>query len=172
MLQKDPAYRRLGAGGHGAFGSASYWAGTDHLLVVVTAGYEESYRRFLFSDVQALIARKTRLHYVWGFASAALAIGCLLICLSILNSQPFGSLSAASWTALGILAGIALIFIVLVLINWWLGPACLCHLRTAVQLVALPHLTRWRKAQKLMAELAPLIMESQSGKQKAESRNV
>ncbi len=161
MLSEDPAYRRVKVGGTGAFGSASYWLGTDHLLVVILNGYVENYRRFMFADIQAVVVRKSRLQYAYGFGSALLAISCLLGLLNVLGAQSPGRLSTAGQVGVGVLALLTLVFVGLVVGNWALGPTCVVHLRTAVQTTTLPHLTRWRKAQKLIGELSPLVMRAQ-----------
>jgi hypothetical protein len=162
MLSKDPTYRLVKVASYGGLGTASYWLGLDHLLVVVMSGYVESYHRFLFSDIQAVVIRKSRLHYVWGFGSAFFAIMCVLSALA--TASP-GTLRNDTGTAVwfGVLMALAGVFCAGVLVNWLRGPSCVCHLRTAVQTMPLPHITRWRKAQTLVAELTPLVIAAQGG---------
>jgi len=161
MLRNDPDYRRLKVGGTGAFGSASYWVGPDHLLVVVMSGYVENYRRFMYSDIQALIVRKTRLHYLLGFAAAFVAICCFWGAFSVVQGSAFTSLSVDALIGFMVLLTLGAIGLMIVFVNWLKGPSCICQLRTAVQTRTLPHLGRWRRAQQLIEELRPLILAAQ-----------
>ncbi len=161
MLRDDPSYRKLKVGGTGAFGSASYWLAGDHLLIVILNGYIENYRRFLFSDIQALVVRRTRLQYVYGFAFAFLAIAGMLGLLEILSAQSLRALNTGSLVGVAILALLTAVMLGLVFVNWALGPTCVVQLRTAVQTATLPHLARWRKAQNLLDALAPLVIAAQ-----------
>ena len=52
-------YRRLPGRGRTPLGSHSLWIGEDHLLLVELRGFTETYRRFYFRDVQAIILRRT-----------------------------------------------------------------------------------------------------------------
>src|ERR1051326_6688711 len=54
--------------------------GREHLLLVVIASYVEKYHRFRYADIQGLVIRKTRTHYIWGFLFAALALGGNISC--------------------------------------------------------------------------------------------
>jgi hypothetical protein len=150
MLRRDPKFRRVKVGGYGFLQSTSYWLGPDHLLVVVVAGYVESYRRFLFSDIQALVVQKDRDQLIWGVIASGLGLLCLVAALLSAGGQTPGA-AVSIFLLLGLLAGM------LVVGNWLRGPTCICHIRTAVQTVPLPQITRWRKAQKLIAELEALI---------------
>lgn len=161
MLRNDPEYRRLKVGGHGALGSASYWLGKEHLLVVVITSYVEKYQRFAYADIQGLVVRKTRVHYVWGFAFAALALGALLAAFQILRSQPIASLGPGQQAGLVSLLALAILSLGLMITNAVSGATCVCHLRTALQTFSCPQIRRWKKAQRLLAELTPVIMGAQ-----------
>jgi hypothetical protein len=161
MLRNDPEYHRLKLGGHGAVGSASYWLGKEHLLVVVIAGYVEKYQRFGYADIQGLIVRKTRVHYIWGFGFAALAISSLLAILQTLRGQPLASLGTGAQVALVALLLLSAASIVLIIMNAVAGAGCICYLRTALQTFPLPQVRRWKKAQALVKELTPRIVAAQ-----------
>ncbi len=165
MLSDDPEYRRLKIGGHGALGSASYWVGKGHLLMVVVAGYLEKYQRFQYRDIQALMMRKTRVLYILGFGFAALAIGLSLGAFAMLNGRSYADLDGGSRAGFLILSMLALACVGLVITNALLGPTCVCHLRTALQTTHLPQLNRWKKAQRLFAELSPLVIAAQPPEQ-------
>lgn len=160
MLRNNPEYRRIKLGGFGVMGSSSYWLGKDHLLVVVVAGYKEKYQRFRYADIQGLLLRKTRLHYLWGFAFAALALGSLVFAL---QTDLQGSAGPGPPAALIVCAILALTFLTLTILNAVAGAGCNCHLRTALQTFPLPHVRRWKKAQALVTELTPLIVTAQGG---------
>ncbi|HTL56138.1 MAG TPA: hypothetical protein VL361_10695 [Candidatus Limnocylindrales bacterium] len=165
MLRNDPEYRRLKVGGHGALGSASYWLGKRHLLVVVVAGYIEKYQRFQYRDVQALFMRKTRVHYIWGFGFAAVAIGCSLGAFQTLKGQAFANLDTESRVGCLVLLGLALVFIGGIIINALRGPTCVCYLRTALQTAPLPQVSRWKQAERLIAALSPIVLAAQASTQ-------
>lgn len=161
MLRNNPDYRRLKVDGYGALGSASYWLGRDHLLVVATSNYVENYYRFLYADIQAVIIRRNPLRLIWGSVFSVLMIGSLLGAMAVKVDAPSGNLPTASLYGMGGLLGLALMFAALQTLNLLRGPTCACHLRTAVQVMPLPHLTRWRKAERLVAELTPLALAVQ-----------
>src|SRR5688572_16565337 len=85
------SYKKLSRQRRNASGYSRLWLADDHVLLVTTSGYSEEYRRFFFSDIQALIIRKTRAGagWNWGFGSMAvffIALGFifsegLIICL-------------------------------------------------------------------------------------------
>ena len=50
---------------------ASLWVGKDHLLCIDTNGYTETYKRFYFRDIQAVILRKT---VEWHIMSVILSV--------------------------------------------------------------------------------------------------
>lgn len=129
---------------------SSLWLGSDHLLRIDTTGYTESYKRFYFRDIQAILFRKTTRWLIWAaiFGSCA-AISALIL----LSSQEavvrwiFGSLAALFFLALALdVAG---------------GPTCVCQLRTAVQTEPLVSLKRVRRARRFLARLRPLIAQAQ-----------
>ena len=163
MLANNPEYRRLKVEGYGPLGSASYWLGRDHLLVVVTSNYVENYQRFLYTDIQAIVVRRSPLRMIWGTVLSLVTVGALFGAWAIKSNAAPNGLSQGELFGLGTLLGIALVFAALQTLNLLRGPTCVCHLRTAVQTLALPHLTRWRKADVLIAELAPVTVAAQGG---------
>ncbi len=48
MLSKDPQFRKIKIKSRGVGGSATYWLGPDHLLIVTQDGYNERYRRIYY----------------------------------------------------------------------------------------------------------------------------
>jgi hypothetical protein len=60
-------------------------------------------------------------------------------------------------------AFLGFIFALPLLINNILGPSCVCHLRTAVQIEELPPLNRLRRARKALNRLRPFMVAAQGG---------
>ena len=151
-----PEYVKLPGSGFltGRTTSSRLWLARDHLLDIETAGFSESYKRFYYRDIQALVIRKSERRLHWnigllccfaffvligslGFSTAGNMVG-HIICLSI------GGLAALG-----------------MLINGLLGPTCEVHLKTRVQLEALPSLKRMRTVKKTLQLLKPRILEGQ-----------
>src|SRR5260370_609573 len=54
------------------------WQGRDHLLMVASSGFTESYQRFFFRDVQAVVVRRTSAGIAWNGVFGGLALLCAL----------------------------------------------------------------------------------------------
>ena len=137
-------------------GSTALWEGNSHLLIVKSWPSGESYRRFFFADIQAIILRRTKQRMVINIVLGVLllVIGGPLVAAMIENSGEPGW-SAAS----GIVTGVFLIFI---LVNSLLGPACTLHIQTAIQCEQLPTVRRLRRARQLLARILPRIAAAQA----------
>ena len=149
MGKKSNIYRRLpGRGGQLVFNVILY-QGPDHLLQVLSTGFNETYKRFYYRDIQAITLRKTHLgkvwNGVWGVLAALLALAAYFA-------------GGAAAVVFGILAGV---FLVLLGINLVFGPTVTSHLRTAVQVEKLPSLGRLRSARSTLRILNPLIASAQ-----------
>src|ERR1043166_9430150 len=127
---------------------SSLWLGKDHVLCIDTTGYTETYKRFYFRDIQAIIIRRTE---GWKFTSLALGILATLFTLT----AGLQGLVAMRYV-FGLVAGL---FALALILNLALGPSSTCHLRTAVQTEQLPSLNRIRRAHKVLARLRPLIAQ-------------
>ena len=157
-------YQRLTRSGMRTVSSrGSLWLGSDHLLSAESNGYRETYKRFYFSDIQAIIVQHTKLRVIWNaILPTPLAGGCLGL-LACLTSGARNEGAIIAW----------LIFIVVILlflvINNILGTGCVCYLRTAVQIEQLPGLYRAPKARKVLSQIRPLIAAAQGGELSAET---
>ena len=125
------------------------WLGQDHLLQVHARLGIERYQRFYFSDIQALTTRKTQTGKVYNGLLAAVAL-----ILILPASELEGGWSIFFYCAAGL-------FLTFLAVNGMLGPTCKTHLRTAVQLQALPSLHRLNTALRVMDRLRPLIQAKQ-----------
>jgi hypothetical protein len=129
---------------------SNLWLGSDHLLCVETEGFNESYRRFYFRDIQAITMRRTKRALVIGLVTGVLTAG--FAALAIVVDDEVGK-----WF-LGVLAAVCGTPF---LINLIYGPTCSCQLRTAVQTEHVPSLSRVRRARRVLNRLRPLIAEAQ-----------
>lgn len=143
-------YKKIGGGGRSgrlAVTQDSLWRGADHLLVVERDSYNETYKRFYFSDIESISIRRTKrqMHY--------------MIIFSII-------LALLTWVALvttGFERGFTIFWIIFFLVpflyNLFRGPTCVTQITTAVQKEELPALRRVRKAERILAEI---IAEAQA----------
>jgi hypothetical protein len=117
-------------------------------------GYTESYKRFYYRNIQAIIMQKSRRGKAWNIVLSFLAFVALVPVLTRgLNGEAVGG-----WIVSGVFAAI---FALLLVINCLRGPTCSCHLHTAVQIEYLPSLGRMRAASKAIRHVRPLIEEVQ-----------
>src|SRR5579871_4676974 len=116
---------------------ATLWEGSDHLLLVESDGYLETYKRFYYRDIQSITAYKTKDGLGGNVALAMLA--------SIMGVVVLGNLSDGSWAAFMVPF---VIFAALLIMNVVLGPTCKCQLRTAVQVEDIPSLGRIKNVKK------------------------
>lgn len=148
----DKEYKRLtrsSARGFIGVTRASLWLGNDHLLCVDTTGYSESYKRFYFRDIQAIIVRVTNTRSAWNYVWGIAVLLFLVIGLAADDTVPkVICLCIAGLSALAMI------------INIVRGPTCTCQIRTAVQTEFLP-VPRTRVARKLLERVRPLIASAQ-----------
>jgi len=160
MLKKDPNHTRLKIGGRGWNGSASYWLGPDHLLVVEVVNYVERYRRFYFRDIQAVVVQQSR-QQLW--VNLTLGMLALLVLVIVGSAVP----TAGNWSdeaafGVGIGTGLGLVFLGGMVVNTLRGRTCSVHVRTAVQTQKLKNLSRWRAAERMLEQLQPRVLAAQS----------
>jgi hypothetical protein len=140
-LDQDPRYRRLPACRRPLLGSASYWLGPDHLLIVDSMGVLERYRKVRYPDIETVLIQPNRIR-----AIGAGVIGIILVFL--LAGGGVGSffiLREPDSNLLPLLGLIGLLIALPVaLLLWWIIPGTFCQtrLRTSVQDVRLPGLYR------------------------------
>ena len=135
---------------------SSLWLGPDHLLVIDSNGYQETYKRFYFRDIQAVTITMTKRRLVWNWVLGALTAATLGVWALYFISNRNLDLTLVL-IALGTVAAAA----VPLLLNNLFGPTCTCHLRTAVQTEQLCPLNRLRRAHKVVNRLRPFIVQAQ-----------
>jgi len=160
MPEKE--YQRLTrARSRSAFGVAfmsrsSLWLGRDHLLCVDSNGYTETYKRFYFRDIQAVILMATKRRAIWNWVLGAPTAIFLMLLLGTLSSSSDSRMAGIiAYTICGS------VFAVPLLVNNIFGPSCICHLRTAVQTEELPSLDRLRRARQVLNRIRPFMVAAQ-----------
>jgi hypothetical protein len=126
------------------------WLGKDHLLLVDSNGFVETYKRFSFRDIQAITLTQTRRRAILNAIFLSCAVFCGLFIL----------LDHAAITV--VFGGLLALFVLLAMINSLSAPTCRCHLTTAVQTDELPSLRRLARANRVLSRLRPLIAAAQS----------
>lgn len=131
------------------FNASRLWLATDHLLRTELRGFTEMYHRFYFTDIQAILVRPTNRWLV------ELAVTGLLLMLFLLMSLVTGGAFRVFWL---IMAGMVTPFLAGSLVR---GRTCVCHIQTAVQLMSLPSVNRYRHARKILGLVEPMIEQAQ-----------
>ena len=142
-------YQRLPGRGASLAAHHRLYLGADHLLMVDSYGFQESYRRFFLSDIQAITLRRTLRGPILNGLFALFALACLGVAalnpdLSIGMAIPGGA------------------FLLLLLVNTLFGPTCRCDIQTQVQTVRIRSLHRIRTARKFLRRIQPLIEAAQA----------
>jgi hypothetical protein len=152
----DQDYRRLtrpqARFGFGVFTTSrsSLWLGKDHLLVIETTGYTETYKRFYFRDLHGVFLWTTS---QWKIVALILAVlGGVFGVPALLAEEPI-----AAW----IFGALSVLCLLGMTLDLMLGPTCRCRFRSAVQTEEMPSLNRLRRARKVLDQVRPLITAAQ-----------
>ncbi len=152
-----PRYQRLPGSGLRAVLStrSTLWLAPDHLLSLDRTIGSESYRRFYFRDIEAMVIRPTNTGRIrnWTYLLLALLCG-----LPLLGAGLWAPNQTGWFVAAGVIASFWLLLLVL---NALRGPTCKAHVRTAVQIEELPSLGRLSTAIRVITRVKPLIEEAQ-----------
>ena len=150
MANKDKEYRKLPGTKRGFLvGKHTLWQGKDHLLQIFCRMGVEDYKRFYFSDIQAIITRKTDVGKVQN---------AILGCFILLLAWPALVFDGGWVISFAAAAGILLILLVINLVR---GPTCETRLMTAVQTEKMHSLSRLKNSVKVMDRLQPYIQNIQ-----------
>lgn len=152
MAAAHKIYRRLTRNVAEVGTYASLWQGPDHLLIVTSSGFSESYSRVQFRDVKGFFIVRTARRAWWALVWFLLAvIPAIVLGNSLADGEPFF-----------ISGGFLLILLAIILWNHVLGCGCRVVVVTAVQNARLPALVRVKKARKVLGRLQPLIEAAQA----------
>ena len=149
MAKKTKQYKQLPGRGTGLANYYTLWLGPDHLLSIECNHFSEAYKRFYYNDIQSLTIHKTQSGKMWN-AFLSTAGGLFLLWSLALDGF---------WAYFCLVGGSILFFFVLC--NALLGPTCVCHIKTAVQIEKLLSLGRLRRALRTAKRLRPLIEQAQ-----------
>jgi hypothetical protein len=127
----------------------------DHLLLISRTGYTETYKRFYFRDIQAVIIRKTATALVLNIVLIILALPFFWLAASATDRPPQIYWERLAWASIG---GF---FLFLALLSFWRGSSCITHIKTAVQTERLAAWHRMRAARKGMEMIRPRLLEAQ-----------
>jgi hypothetical protein len=155
---KDRPYKRLpGRRFLSMAGKQTLWLGRDHLLSVCSSGFAEQYRRFFLRDIAAITVQRTR-RWMIGNIVLGTILGIFgLIAVAVLGSGAGAETGFATFL-LVMVVGPSLVGLV---VNLLRGPTCSVRIQTAVQTREIPAVGRLKAADKLLAELTPLIQAAQ-----------
>lgn len=163
MDKEAPAYRKLrGMRATGIMHRCRLWLGDDHLLAVSSSFGFERYRRFYFTDIRALVLRRTAVRLLWNLffgAAAGLLLGGAALCA--IPAQKGGGEAYVFWVWCVFLGGAGLVFLAGLVWNTALGPTCELHVQTIAGLEPADAPGRWEAALRLTRETGPLIAAAQ-----------
>jgi hypothetical protein len=148
MAHIKKRYQRLPGRDFALLSTQQLWQASDHLLWVESAMFQVRYKRFYYQDIQALVLHRSNRHQVWSFVWGAFALLFGIIALSV-SGTPYVS---ATW---------AMVFLICLVVNLSMGPACQVQLQTAVQVQQLKCLRRIRSATKAMNRIHALVEDAQ-----------
>lgn len=157
-------YRKLRARGWTWAGRARLWLGADHLLEVQGTGFTEHYRRYFLRDIRALVVRRTRASLWWSLCGGLLLLlcGAAAVALYLVGSdRALEPERIAMWVFAGMFAAGALAGLLVLVLQLLLGPSCACHIVTTAGRRPLAAPSRVRPAERMLAELAPIITAAQ-----------
>lgn len=150
MAQESREYRKLPGSKKGfLIGKYTLWEGPDHLLQILSRVGVEEYKRYYFSDIQAVITRKTISGALQNTVLAVLAL------IFVFPAIYFNG----GWSLFYALAAAGMA--ILLLIGLFRGPTCETKLMTAVQTEKLHSLHRLKNTSKVMDRLRDHIHRSQ-----------
>jgi hypothetical protein len=143
-------YRRLTPRYRRVTGYSQLWIAPDHILLLKSSRFSETYQRFSFSDIQAIVVTELPDSQVAHFVVLLAAL--LWTALAATVSSRFGQgffLVTGAW------------FIALAIVNVVRGQRCRCYLHTAVSRVLLEPVRRVRVARALLDRVRPEIEKAQ-----------
>lgn len=149
-----PKYSRLTGWRRRGVSVDSLWRTDDHLLLVQRHSFVETYRRYYFSNIQGFVVTPSSgALWIAGISGVPIAIATfvtLLVVWRVIDVPwaVFTDIFAIPW--IGVF-----------LVNWFRGATCNTHLCTAVGDIVIVPLGRQRDAQRVIPQLAELIVDVQ-----------
>jgi hypothetical protein len=152
MADAPLVFKKLPGTGGGALGRSTLWEGPDHLLLVNSWPAGESYRRFFFTDIQAIAIRRTARRMIVNFA---------LLFLVLISVGPLLYFGGDNEGAQGTALIFGIVWLVFLSLNSLLGPTCEAHIQTAIQTEKIASMRRLRTALRVLGRIQPHILAAQ-----------
>lgn len=133
--------------------SSRLYMGEDHLLKSTIAGTHETYRRFAWEGIQAFVMQNTAWY---GILNAIGGLGLFILGMTYLTRDEY---SASTHISHGILI---VLCVVGLMVNIRSGTTCRVWVRTAVSEEVLSSLYRVKVANRVIAQLRPIILARQA----------
>jgi hypothetical protein len=152
MAREPKIYRRLTRNASGLVGYSSLWAASDHLMIVLSSGYNENYSRIDFRDVKAFIVTDSNRRGIIAIIFGIIAFVGILLLVGFLISGKTRYVTAIV-LAIGVV-GLA--------VNAVRGPTCAAFVVTEVQVAKLPSIVRRWQARRILLGIEPSIRAAQS----------
>ena len=137
------------------------WLGQDHILIVRQTSFREKSRRIYFHDLQAISVHQTparRTHFLI-YTSAMLLF--VLLAASLAGGGVFNPVRAVFFALCLMFAIVCLIMLCL---NWALGPTCETRLYTAVQDARVTALGRIPQTRRFLEHILPRVEAAQGAR--------
>jgi hypothetical protein len=151
MARPDFPYRKLPGVRRGILSGASLWLGSDHILHVKNTRFAEDYRRYYFSDIEAIYLRKTGRF----LPPPAVVIAVILGLIAVLILSVSRRTAAMEWTWAGLLA-------IAAYAAWLcLFRSCVCSIQTAVSTDRLSCLHRVSGARAAIEQITNRVLQVQ-----------
>lgn len=148
MARKSSLYKKMPGKWFTAFGRETLYQGPDHLLWLQGSLIKEHYKRFYYTDIQALMICRNRRQHFWTAFWAGLAALFILMAVFAADTNYVAEVFIAMWA-------------ICLIVNLVKGPCCDMYLQTAVQLEKLSHLARERMASKTLDRIKAQVEAAQ-----------
>lgn len=162
MASQSKVYARLTRNTAGLASYSSVWLASDHLLIVSSTGYSETYARIMLSDIKAFFVTPTGRRLWWGLVWGVIAG---VSGVRVLMTFGYGGFPIASGIIFVLSAAASAL-------NWTWGGGCRVQVMTGVQNTVLPALVRRKKTRAVLARLQPLIVAAQADRVAPRSEHV
>ena len=146
--RSERRYRRLPGRPFAAISRDSLWLADDHLLLVQSNRFSETYRRYYFGDIQAFTIQRTAPVSPWTFFTGAIAAA------SLAPGLFFDFQRSYLWVMGGLFLAMTLALI-------GFGPTCACYIQTAVSRQKIGSLRWLRTAERMLRIVQPVIEQLQ-----------
>ena len=152
MAKTPKLYRRLTRNAASVGSYSSLWLAADHLMIVRSTGYHESYQRLQLSDLKGVFLTATGRRMWWAIVWGVIAGWAGIVVIISLFRRDWPSFSLFFL----VMGTVGLIW------NHLAGEGCKAFVLTGVQTVELTPLFRLPKARRVLRELQPLIAAAQA----------